>query len=1332
MQEHAKEAYQSGLIDGTEGNIWSVVLILKMVAFILIFLSCVLHPSFGQESPAPKNVLIIMMDVSGRAFVDPFESSLRARFHGDVSFFEAYLGESPPPTQPYLASMAEELRSRFAQTKLDLVIAVHPETLDFMIQYHDQVFPGVPIVYCGVGTRIYGGKRWPGMTGWTSPEPFGETIDFALHLQPDTQAVAVLAGEPTNPTWLETTRSELSRFSGRIREIDILDPAGPDVLKRVEALPPRTIVLFNILVYRKGDARLRGYDLLEAVSKLRPTYAAFESLCLNHGCIGGEYEDSDKLAESVAGTAERILSGERPDDIPPERNANLQGRVDWQAFQHWKLNPRNLPPGTVLLNKPPSLWDSYRDYVLVALSVISLQLLLIAGLLLQRRLRRDAENRLRTIFDGAVEGIYRTTPKGRFLIANPAMASMLGYDSPEDLIASVSDLPQDVWFDPEDRAKYTQALDERGTVRGFASRFKRKGGEVVWLSLSGKKVSNAEGRTRYYEGFAEEVTRLKRSEMELREREERLKQAEVIALMGHSSWDVDTNITTWSEGMFRITGWDPLKPAPRHEERASLYTAGSWARLSQAVQHSLATGEPYDLEVQIARPDSDIRWARALGKAVRDDSGRVHRLIGTLQDITEQKLAEITLRDSEERFRATFEQAAVGIVHVSFSGQVLRCNTHFAEFLGYSPGEIAGMSLEQFTSVEHLSRTSELLKELAGGGHGGAGLEKRYIRKDGTLRWGRLTSSVQRDGNGQPLHLVSFVEDITERRSAEEHLAKATTELQASEIRHRTVFQTSLDALSISRLSDGRLIEVNNAYVRLMGFERDELIEHTTVELGIWITERKDIVDELYRNSNFRDLEIEYRRKNGSTFWGLTSATLIEMDGESCVLFALRDVSDAKEAVKTIRDLAFYDPLTHLPNRRSLLDLLEQTHGAETRARALLFVDLDNFKALNDALGHHAGDLLLQEAAQRLAACVRGEGTVARIGGDEFAVVLENLSRTAGVAAEQAKQAAERILAAVALPYLAGGHECHFSSSIGITIFEKGLNSGREALQQGEIAMSKAKEAGRNRIRFFSPDLQANVNARVQLENELRKAIKVEEFELYFQPQVQAGRLIGSEALVRWKHPLRGILPPGEFIELAEETGLILPLGNWGLWKACEQIAEWAARYPSAEASVSVNISGRLFSQPDFIERVLATLDATGANAASLKLEITETSLVEDFQEAVAKMTELKSHGLRFSIDDFGTGYSSLAYLKSLPIDQLKIDRAFVKDILVDGPSGAIAQAIVSLGRSMGFAVIAEGVETEEQRDFLLGIGCDCFQGYLFGRPVPAEEFERNWLRQNC
>jgi diguanylate cyclase (GGDEF)-like protein len=387
-------------------------------------------------------------------------------------------------------------------------------------------------------------------------------------------------------------------------------------------------------------------------------------------------------------------------------------------------------------------------------------------------------------------------------------------------------------------------------------------------------------------------------------------------------------------------------------------------------------------------------------------------------------------------------------------------------------------------------------------------------------------------------------------------------------------------------------------------------------------------------------------------------------------------------------------------------------------------IDLDNLKTLNDTLGRQVGDLLLQEVARRIAACAQEAGIVGRLGGDEFVVMLEDLSEVAEEAAAEAKAAGMRILTAVSQPCLLDDRECLSASSMGVTVFGDQQKTADDILQQADIALHMAKTAGRNTLRFFSPALQAAVNARATMEEGLRQAIKRKQFLLYYQPQVERGRMTGAEALIRWNHPGRGIVSPDEFIPLAEESRLILPLGDWVVETACEQIAAWAGQDQTAHLTISVNISALQFRQPEFVGHVLAAIDRTGANPNNLKLELTESMLVENFEEVIAKMTELKSHGLSFSLDDFGTGYSSLAYLKRLPLDQLKIDRAFVRDILVDVTSGAIAQAILSLGRAMDLSVVAEGVETEEQRGFLAGLGCHCFQGDLFSPPLPLQEFQ--------
>jgi diguanylate cyclase (GGDEF)-like protein/PAS domain S-box-containing protein len=574
--------------------------------------------------------------------------------------------------------------------------------------------------------------------------------------------------------------------------------------------------------------------------------------------------------------------------------------------------------------------------------------------------------------------------------------------------------------------------------------------------------------------------------------------------------------------------------------------------------------------------------------------------------------------------------------------------------------------------------------------------------------------------------------DISDARKAEERLSQIQEALRNSEERHRIAFQASPNAVSIFRLDDGMYIDVNTTFLETMGFGRQEVVGRSSPDLNIWADpgDWQNLEETLRESGVFRG-EVQFRKKNGEIYWGLMSASVFDHDGVSCVLSVTQDVSAAKAAQQEIRNLAFYDPLTTLPNRRLLEERLGQALAASAlnhRNQALLFVDLDDFKTLNDTLGHQTGDLLLLEVAGRLSACVRESDTVARLGGDEFVVMLEELSEIPEDAAAQAEAIGKKILAAVGQPYRLDDHQCRSSASIGITVFGGQQKTAGEVLQHADIAMYQAKAAGRNTIRFFAPALQAAVHARAELEEELRDAIMANQFVLYYQPQVDRARLIGAEALIRWNHPRRGLLAPGEFISLAEETGLILPMGDWVLETACRQIAAWAQRKVAANISVAVNISARQFRQPGFVDQTLAIIGRTGANPGNLKLELTESMLVENVEDVIAKMVTLRSCGLRFSLDDFGTGYSSLAYLKRLPLDQLKIDRSFVRDILEDTGSCAIAQSVISLGKALGLTVVAEGVETVEQRDHLDRLGCHKHQGFLFGRPVSLEEFERTWL----
>jgi diguanylate cyclase (GGDEF)-like protein/PAS domain S-box-containing protein len=570
-----------------------------------------------------------------------------------------------------------------------------------------------------------------------------------------------------------------------------------------------------------------------------------------------------------------------------------------------------------------------------------------------------------------------------------------------------------------------------------------------------------------------------------------------------------------------------------------------------------------------------------------------------------------------------------------------------------------------------------------------------------------------------------------------EHIIRA---IRHARIRARLEARLKLQDAALRAVANGIVITdsdaiiqwANPAFSQITGLSLDEALGHKPKELI-----RSGLNDDsLYENLWQTILagrvwrgELINKRKDGALYHEELAITPVR-DAQGAIQHFVaikQDISERKASEEKIRQLAFYDALTNLPNRRLLLDRLQQALaacGRNQRFGALLFIDLDNFKGLNDTLGHDVGDLLLIQVGQRLVECVREGDTVARLGGDEFVVMLEDLSGKPEDAATQAEGVGEKILAYLNRPYTLNDSEQHSTPSIGITLFNDAHDNIDVLLRRADLAMYQAKEAGRNTLRFFDRAMQARVEAHAALERELRQGLRAGQFLLHYQPQVDAsGRVIGAEALLRWRHPRRGLLMPGDFITLAEATGLIVEIGHWVLAEACRQLHAWAQNPDSAHLTMAVNVSARQFRHPDFVELVLAILDHNGIDPHRLKLELTESLLLENVESTVDKMTALKEHGIGFALDDFGTGYSSLTYLKRLPLDQLKIDRAFIQDVLSNNNDAAIARTIIALGQSLGLPVIAAGVETAAQREFLAGNGCGGFQGYLFGKPMPVEDF---------
>ncbi len=583
----------------------------------------------------------------------------------------------------------------------------------------------------------------------------------------------------------------------------------------------------------------------------------------------------------------------------------------------------------------------------------------------------------------------------------------------------------------------------------------------------------------------------------------------------------------------------------------------------------------------------------------------------------------------------------------------------------------------------------------------------------------------------QPGRYVVSHHDIT--RSKEQLLAGQTA-LEESARHSQAVLDNMVDGV-ITIDVRGRIQSFNQAASRIFGYRLAEVLERNVSVLmpEPHRSHHDGYLHHFQHTGEARVIgkprEVEGQRKGGEVFPMSLSVSQTTRGGQPTFIGIVRDITQRRLHDEEIRQLAFYDPLTALPNRRLLMDRLHQALATSCRSLqhgAVMFLDLDHFKQLNDGWGHDMGDELLKQVAARLKACVREADSVARLGGDEFVVLLEALSPLAAEAATQAEAIANKVLYTLGQSYQLRGQVYDSTPSIGIVLFAQDQDSIEDLLKKADVAMYQAKSAGRNTARFYDPAMQAVALARTELERDLRHGLSTQQFVLHYQVQVDSqGAPTGAEALVRWQHPQRGRIPPGDFIPLAEETGLILPLGQWVLETACAQLQAWARNPATAHWSMAVNVSALQFAQADFVAHVVAALAKTGARPQLLKLELTESMLVNDVADVIAKMNALKAHGLNFSLDDFGTGYSSLSHLKSLPLDQLKIDQSFVRGVLTDGSDAVIARTIVALGHNLGLKVIAEGVETAEQRHFLAGIGCDAFQGYYFGRPEPLALLEQ-------
>jgi len=732
-------------------------------------------------------------------------------------------------------------------------------------------------------------------------------------------------------------------------------------------------------------------------------------------------------------------------------------------------------------------------------------------------------------------------------------------------------------------------------------------------------------------------------------------------------------------------------------------------------QKMLQSGEARQNEEWVSYPDGRQALLQTIKTPFSMVQGESIGILGISRDITAQYQAQMEIKASDQTYQAILATALDGFWIANMQGQLLEVNNAYAAMSGYSRDELLGMyifDLDAEESPEVVDRRSQRIKST-----GSDMFETHHRRKNGDLWDAEVSANYWPE---QDRHFV-FIRDITQRKLAERQLQQAAA-----------VFENTQEGMMVTDTQD-TILRVNPAFTILTGFSAEEAIGKEPSMLNspqqdalIFVMMRKSLA----RNGQWKG-EIINRRKDGTDFsqW-MTISPILDATGKlSHYVSTFTDISQLKEAQAKIHSLAFFDPLTQLPNRRLLLDRLHRAVALSARRKscgAVLLIDLDNFKLLNDTQGHETGNLLLIEVARRLKSCVRDQDSLAHQGGDEFIIILEDLGPELQEAANRAELIAEKIMQSLRESYQLGLVEHHSQASIGVATYHDPSDSAEEILKRADTAMYRAKAEGRNTVRFFDPAMQAALEQRIKLEAELRRALPGNELQLYYQAQVNdSGKVLSAEALIRWLHPQRGLVSPVQFIPLAEESGLILPIGTWVLETACAQLKEWEKHPASRHLKLAVNVSARQFRQDDFVAMTKNIILQSGIDPSRLKLELTESIVINNVADTIEKMHRLKSLGLSFSMDDFGTGYSSLAYLKRLPLDQLKIDQSFVRDISADPNDAAIVQTIITMGNTLGMNVIAEGVETQEQLDFLRQHGCKTYQGYLFSRPVPLAEFEK-------
>lgn len=911
---------------------------------------------------------------------------------------------------------------------------------------------------------------------------------------------------------------------------------------------------------------------------------------------------------------------------------------------------------------------------------------------------------------------YRLEPTRGFDFVSPSCADIVGY-TPEEHYAD-PDLGFKV-VHPEDLDVLRSIITEGGPAEPVVLRWIRKDGRTIWVEQQNVPVYDDCGRLVAIEGIARDASDRRRAEERLRESEERYRRLLETSPDPVVVHDGET-VELVNAACLRLLG--AVSPDELIGRSIFEFIHRDFHQLTRRrVRKMKRDGSPAPaVELKLVRLDGTTVDIESSASAVMHRGRKLVQAV--LRDISERKQSQQALDASEKRFRALIENG-LDMVALVRDGVIIYASPSTTRTLGYELGDFVGHPASDFVHPDDLPEIEALYR--ARSKERPVRLQFRVRHRNSSWRWVEAVGTDLTEEPAIQAYVFNY-RDITERKKAEEALRRSEENLRA-------LIENAQDIITVLN-PDGAMSFNSPAVENVLGYRPSELAGKNAFDF-IHPDDRPHVFERFLRALRGEErapddetepfVEFRFRHKDGSwRFLESVGTRHVDEDGSVSIVVNSRDIEDRKRAEEMVRQMAYHDALTGLPNRAYFIDRLTQAlAGARSqRSRlAVLFMDLDRFKLINDSIGHAGGDELLRQVADELRQLVRDGDIVSRVGGDEFTILVREIAEL-----REAIAVGERIIQALNRPRLLNGQEFHITASVGITLSPDDGTDAETLLRNADTAMYRAKENGRNTYQMYAGFMNDELVRRVSLENDLRRSIKRGDLTVFYQPQadVRTGRIVGVEALVRWRHPQRGLMAPDDFIPMAEETGLIIPLGRHVLLEACRRAAEWERRGLKLKR-IAVNLSTRQLHDPEAVSMIGRALNEAGLPPERLELEITEGAAMGDPERAVRTLAKLEQTGVRISIDDFGAGYSSLAYLKHLPIHALKIDRAFVRDLTTSPNDAAITSAIIAMAHSLSLRVVAEGVESEQQLEILRRAGCDDYQGYLLSRPRPAEEIEQ-------